>query len=260
MTKLGVWKTAGAVLVLWAAPTGASAQTFHTLIELVPANGINPSDTLIQGVDGNVYGTMPQGGSGLSCCGTVVQIQPSGKLLNVDFKKSGATDPNASLVLAIDGYFYGTTENGGAHDDGTVFKVSPQGKITTVYSFCAQVNCTDGANPLTSLVQGRDGSFYGTTISGGVTCSDGNPGGCGTVFRLTPHGVLTTLHMFTGPEGSTPLGGLVQGHDGSLYGTTVWGGTEQLLPRIFWLRHSLRDDSKRSTGHAIQFLFSAQLH
>jgi len=113
---------------------------------------------------------------------------------------------------------------------GTVFKLTPGGTLTTLYSFCSQPNCTDGAIPLAGLVQGADGSFYGMTWAGGdyTVCSGW---GCGTVFKITPSGTLTTLHTFCSQGGGSctdgyePRGVLVQDVDGSLYGTTSLGGT-----------------------------------
>src|SRR5580700_3288964 len=143
----------------------------------------------------------------------------------------GANPYNVSLVQGLDGNFYGTTFYGGTdvYDGGaggTVFKITPDGTLTTVYSFCAQPNCADGQGPFAGLVLGRDGNFYGTTRNGGTTnsanCVEGE---CGTVFKITPDGVLTTLHSFTGGnDGSAPLSALIQGTDGNFYGTTSTGG------------------------------------
>src|SRR2546422_11221230 len=91
--------------------------------------------------------------------------------------------------------------------------------LTTLHSF----DGTDGASPIGGLVQATDGNFYGTTLQGGDTsCSP--PYGCGTVFKITPGGTLTTLHSFHLTDGADPWGGLVQATDGSFYGTTVSGG------------------------------------
>ncbi|HEY6272466.1 MAG TPA: choice-of-anchor tandem repeat GloVer-containing protein [Terriglobales bacterium] len=104
-----------------------------------------------------------------------------------------------------------------------VFKITPAGALTTLYSFCAQAGCADGTGP-GALIQGADGNFYGTTtFSASNTCVNG----CGTVFKITPTGVLTTLYQFTAPGGygADPLAGLVQGTDGNFYGTTGSGGS-----------------------------------
>src|ERR1039458_2521717 len=105
----------------------------------------------------------------------------------------------AELVQGTDGNFYGTTHNGGTSGDGTVFKITPNGTLTTLHSF--QGYPTDGSLPNTGLVQGTDGSFYGTTSKDGVN------GGYGTVFKITPAGMLITLHTFNGTEGSDVIAG-----------------------------------------------------
>jgi uncharacterized repeat protein (TIGR03803 family) len=137
------------------------------------------------------------------------------------------------IILATDGNFYGTTEAGGANGFGSVFKITPGGTLTTLYSFCAETNCIDGNGPTAALVQASDGNLYGTTYYGGSNCVFGNlaVSGCGTVFRITTSGQLTTLYNFcqTGDgstcyDGSEPYSSLIQGSDGNLYGTTVYGG------------------------------------
>jgi uncharacterized repeat protein (TIGR03803 family) len=144
--------------------------------------------------------------------------------------KSDCTDggyPVAGLAQATDGNFYGTTSGGGAYNAGTVFKITPGGALTTLYSFCSKSDCTDGGNPQAGLVQGTDGDLYGTTYGGGSGPNDG-----GTVFKMTPEGVLTTLHSFDGPEGANPQAGLVQATDGNFYGTT-WSGGANKCPEGF---------------------------
>jgi uncharacterized repeat protein (TIGR03803 family) len=121
-----------------------------------------------------------------------------------------------SLVQGTNGDLYGTTQYGGANDQGTVFEITPSGTLRTLYSFCAQTNCADGGYPSAGLVLGTDGSFYGTT--------SGSGGNCGTVFRMTSGGALTTLHRFDCTDGSGPQCALVQATDGNFYGTTYYGG------------------------------------
>ena len=109
---------------------------------------------------------------------------------------------------------------------GTVFKITSAGKLTTIYNFCNLQNCSDGTTPYGALAQGRDGNFYGTTYSGGDNSSC--PGNCGTVFKITSGGKLTTLYSFcpqTGcSDGFGPWAGLSLGSDGNFYGTTGYGG------------------------------------
>jgi uncharacterized repeat protein (TIGR03803 family) len=136
--------------------------------------------------------------------------------------QSGCTDgqyPYAGLVQGSDGNFYGTTYEGGTNGDGTVFKITPSGTLTTLCSFCSGSGCTEGRFPEAGLVQGSDGNFYGTTYEGGTNAF-------GTVFKITPSGTLTTLYSFCEDcaSGNLPMAGLVQGSDGNFYGTTVFGG------------------------------------
>ncbi len=124
-----------------------------------------------------------------------------------------STNSPAGLVQGHDGNFYGTTPR--SYTDGTVFKITPSGTLTTLHTF----DGTDGNNPQAGLVLGTDGNFYGTTYSGGTSSNCGY--GCGTVFKMTPSGSLTTLHSFSGTDGYNVQAGLVEGSDGNFYGTTV---------------------------------------
>jgi uncharacterized repeat protein (TIGR03803 family) len=195
---------------------------------------------LVQASDGNFYGTTEQSGShcGSFGCGAVFEITPEGVLTGIySFcslsKCADGKYPEAGVVQANDRNFYGTTLFGGPKNSncsygcGTVFKISPAGKLTTLYSFCAQTNCADGAFPASRLVQAADGSFYGTTSQGGLTSSSCQYLGCGTVFKITPAGKLTTLYSFCSQancaDGLGP-GGLLQATDGNFYGTSL-GGT-----------------------------------
>jgi uncharacterized repeat protein (TIGR03803 family) len=114
----------------------------------------------------------------------------------------------------------------GEYPTGTIFKIDQDGKLTTVYEFCSQPNCADGSEPIGALIQATDGNFYGATIGGGdSTCNSGNGGGCGTVFELNHlDGTLTTLHTFEDTDGSNPAGSFLQATNGTLYGTTLFGG------------------------------------
>ena len=125
---------------------------------------------------------------------------------------------SAGLVQGSDGYFYGTTVQGGTNNLGTVFKINTNGALSSLYSF---TGTNDGKNPTAGLVQGSDGCFYGTTSSGGTN-------NYGTVFKINTNGALTSLYSFTGGnDGGTPYyAGLVQGSDGSFYGTTLYGGVQ----------------------------------
>jgi uncharacterized repeat protein (TIGR03803 family) len=135
-----------------------------------------------------------------------------------NFGGSDGTNPFAGLVQGFDGNFYGTTYYGGANNSGTVFKIAPAGKLITLYRFCAQSGCADGAHPAASLVQASNGDFYGTTLAGGANDD-------GTVFKITTLGTLTTLHSFDGSdEGLNPTAGLILATNGNFYGATEYGG------------------------------------
>src|SRR5271165_1356831 len=192
-------------------------------------DGGNPYAGLVQGRDGNFYGTtFERGANGY---GTVFKITPAGTLTTLySFcAQTNCVDgsiPYAGLVQASDGNFYGTTTQGaGAYGNGgTVFKITPGGTLTSLYSFCSQPNCTDGDDPIAGLVQASDGNFYGTTQQGGGTDCANNYDHCGTVFKITPAGELTTLYRFDGSDGKWPIAGLVQATDGNFYGATYTGG------------------------------------
>jgi uncharacterized repeat protein (TIGR03803 family) len=173
--------------------------------------GSVPDAALIQGTDGNLYGSTLYGGS--YGYGTIFRITPAGRFTTLhNMSPSGGTWPSA-LVEAANGNFFGTTASGGAYGGGTVFQMTRSGAVKTVYSFCGQPKCADGASPYGRLVAATDGNLYGTTTYG-----------TGTIFRVALNGSLTTLHTFAVTDGENPYNGLVQATDGSFYGTTSSGG------------------------------------
>jgi uncharacterized repeat protein (TIGR03803 family) len=216
------------ILLTAATAIALQAQTFRTIHSFDVTDGYNSQSPLIQATDGNLYGTTPVGGAlGESGLGTIFKMTPAGELTTLyNFcSQSRCTDgsyPYAALIQATDGNFYGTTHEGGTKGYGTVFKVTLDGALTTIYSFCSKGACPDGALPQGGLVQAANGNFYGTTqynspIKGG-----------GTVFEITPSGALKTLYTFCSesgcPDGQLP-GSLIQARDGNFYGTTLYGGT-----------------------------------
>jgi len=198
-----------------------------------PSEGAFPIGKLIQGIDGNLYGTTFHGGANDQ--GTIFRISITGTLTTLySFDGSDGLQPYAGLVQNTDGDFYGTTELGGVTPDclnscGTIFRITPKGKLRTLYTFCAQGGCADGSVPLGGLVFDSEGNIYGTTSSGGAGvqfCPF--EGGCGTLFRFSSQGILTTLYSFCSQDncvdGSNPVAGPIYSTDGNLYGTTQLGG------------------------------------
>jgi uncharacterized repeat protein (TIGR03803 family) len=219
-TRTGTLAIAGQMLTV---TQSASPETILHSFGNSPIDGVSPSVGLVQGSDGNFYGTIWQGET--DDYGTVFRISPSGSYTILYYFGSQPNDgvyPEAGLVQGSDGNFYGTTYDGGTDGDGTVFRISPSGSYTSLYSFAGPPN--DGDEPVAGLVQASDGNFYGTTEFGGT--STNCPSGCGTVFRISPSGDETILYSFgsSPTDGAQPLAGLVQGSDGNLYGTTQYGG------------------------------------
>ena len=224
------------VIILLTFAGQAGAATLTTLNNFTgTADGGQPFAGLVQGSDGNFYGTTAFGGftnlnSG-SGFGTVFQITPTGTLTTL-FQFTGVDDggsPAVELIQGNNGRFYGTTTAGGLTNlnggsgFGTVYQITSAGTLTTLHSFTGGV---DGQSA-SELVQGSDGNFYGTASAGGNT-NLSNGLGYGTVFQITPAGTLTTLYQFGGADGRSPVGGLVQGSDGFFYGTTGYGGVTNL--------------------------------
>jgi len=192
--------------------------------------GSEPQAGVIQARDGNFYGTTLWGGRSPSCpwtlgCGTVFRMTPRGAVTQLHvFGTSDGYSLYAGLVEANDGNLYGVATQGGAHGKGTVFRITPAGAFAVLHSFSgpatlgepAQPGDIDGAYPYARLIQAADGSLYGTTFYGGANR-------VGTVFRISLHGAVTTMHSFGPADGALPQSGVVQASDGNFYGATTAG-------------------------------------
>ncbi len=193
------------------------------------------ANSLVEDGAGGFFGTTLEAGS--HQFGGAFHLAANGKLTtlyNFCDSQPGCIDAYSNtgepqpLIRAADGSVYGITTTGGQYyylcspgGCGTVFKITPQGQFSVVYSFCSLSDCADGGSPAW-LIQGSDGNFYGTTSLGGSEATGG-----GTVFQLTASGVVTPLHSFSGAKGNTsgyaPYD-LIQGSNGALYGITFFGG------------------------------------
>jgi uncharacterized repeat protein (TIGR03803 family) len=206
------------------APSGALTTLYSFCSQSGCPDGWLPNTGLIQATNGDFYGTT-YGGGAYGYGGTVFKITPTGALTTLYLFCSqplcaDGENSTAGLIQATNGDCYGTTYEGGAYGVGTVFKITPSGDLTTLYSFCSKSGCADGEEPRAGLVQATDGNLYGTTYGGGS--------GYGTVFKITPSGILTTLYSFCAQsgcaDGTNPGAGLVQDTSGAFYGTTQTGG------------------------------------
>jgi uncharacterized repeat protein (TIGR03803 family) len=179
-------------------------------------DGAAPVGSLAQGPDGALYGMSAGGTNG---CGNIFRVTTAGQLsvLRAFKMDNNGYGPVGALALGSDGNFYGLTEYSKLSVYtfcGSVFRISPSGTFLSLYT----LNYMDGTYPHAGLIQASDGNFYGTT------CHD-NVAGNGTVFRVTPAGVVTTLLTFDGFDtGANPEAALVEGPDGNLYGATTTGG------------------------------------
>ena len=196
--------------------------TLSTLHRFDRAHGANPIAPLVEGTDGNFYGTTQAGGSPhckgtnrVGGCGVIFKITPSGDLTVLQYLDgTHGWWPSSPLAQSADGDFYGTTNQGGSNNFGVVFKITPDGNLTVLHNF----NRTDGANPSGRLVQAKDGNFYGTTWDGGSS-------GYGTLFRITPDGSkFSVLYNFDETTGIAPVS-ILQHTNGILYGETNSGGS-----------------------------------
>lgn len=222
------------------------AQVFTTLFEFDgTTNGGGPSNgPLVQGLDGDLYGNTVAGAY-TNPNPTAYKITSSGALTTIHVFSGTDGGLPEGLVQATNGKLYGATNVGGGFHKGclqsgcgTVYAITSSGTLTTLHSF----DSTDGNEPFDPLVQAADGNLYGTTAYGGVSaippCKSNDYAGCGTVFKITPAGTLTTLHVFClqqgCPDGHYPQAPLLQASNGLFYGTTVDGGSGQCTISGHW--------------------------
>ncbi|MGA3091414.1 MAG: choice-of-anchor tandem repeat GloVer-containing protein [Terriglobales bacterium] len=228
VTKLGgvnnnCFGTCGSVFKMTAAGKLTTLYSFCSVYQSgICTDGAEPVNALVQGSDGNLYGTTSIGGTdGVNDgYGTIFKITLAGALTTI-YSFPGYTQSSSALVEGADGNFYGTTSTGGSGTygaEGTFFTVTSGGALKTLYSFCNLLSCADGSLPQ-NIYLATDGNFYGITESGGATNE-------GTIFQITPGGTLATLHSFDGADGFGPgfAGTLMQDTNGTLYGTMQSGG------------------------------------
>jgi len=165
---------------------------------------------LIQASDGNFYGVTQHGAGSNQLSGTLYRITPSGQFTLL-FTFAPGIDLADAFVEANDGFLYGTAFDGGATNNGILFRISKTGSgFQVVHSFCSEANCADGGFP-DALILGHDGNLDGSAMFGGdASCA------CGTIFRVTPPGTFSTLHVFQSSGGGAPAS-LIQGSDGTFF-------------------------------------------
>jgi uncharacterized repeat protein (TIGR03803 family) len=196
-------------LGIWLLGSPAFGQVVTDIVNFHQGNGSFPNGILVQGRNGNFYGTTALGGTGNF--GTVFEMTTQGKLLTLhNFTYYDGYLP-IGMILGKDGNFYGVATAGGPNGYGTIFKMTPTGAFTLLYTFSTHLN--DGPGTPNNLVQGTDGNFYGTTQLGGVY-------GYGTAFRITPEGFFTIIYSFTDVSVVEPKS-LILGTDGNFYGVSL---------------------------------------
>lgn len=196
-------------------------------------DGAHPQAPLVYGPDGNLYGLSAEGGPNLT--GTVFKLTPDGQFsilylfsaLSTGGRNADGANPRGALMLSKNGHFYGITTGGGQYGSGTVFRLDLDGTLTTLHHFTGVIglDSSEGAYPVSGLVEGDDGCFYGATQYGGL-------GGSGSLYRITPEGIVTTLHSFApyteglpNDDGAWPQSRMVIGPDGGFYGSAQFGGS-----------------------------------
>lgn len=224
------------------------------LVNFNDTDGQDPNSLTLYN-DGSLFGTAAGGGNG---SGTVFKASTNGTFAwTISLNGNNGISPSAALTVGADGNLFGTTKNGGDDSFGTIFKITTNGILTTLFSFSFDTN---GAYPSAALLLGNDGNFYGTSTEGGNLNLNGGYG-YGTVFKITTNGVLTTLASFAGTNGSDPQAALTLDGNGNIYGTTASGGTNGngtifrlLLPAVITVQPQ---NQTNYAGTTVTFLVSA---
>ncbi len=191
-----------------AAPSQLVLQRVYTGAQGYPT--VAPFSSLVQGIDGNFYGTIPASTYTPNPYGAVFRLTPRGVFTVIaSFLGSGGKDPEGPLVLGTDGNLYGTAMTGGAYGVGTLFKVTTNGTVQLLHSFTG----ADAANPQCALLQASDGFLYGVTMLRSTNLA--------TVYRASTSGAITVLTNLSPSSYAIPNDGLVEGADGWFYGTTA---------------------------------------
>jgi uncharacterized repeat protein (TIGR03803 family) len=202
----------------------ATAQTY-TVLHTYPigagaTSGIGAPAFMTQGRDGNLYTTISNNGTQNK--GSVFQMTTGGAVTTIyDFCSATAcadgAGPMGGVTLGFDGNFYGTTQGGGTHSSGTVFKLTSLGQLSTLWSFA---NGNDNGVPNYPPLQSQDGNHYGITSYVYV-------GQNGATYKLSLSNVFSVLSDFNYTNGAGP-NLPTQGTDGNFYGTTTGGGSKGL--------------------------------
>jgi uncharacterized repeat protein (TIGR03803 family) len=234
VTQTGGAHAAGSIFSLTLSGTLATVYSFCSQANC--ADGQQPAAGVIEGADGNLYGTTRLGGA--NNAGVIFRLTRSGvfSTLYSFCSQANCADgqwPHAALLQDSSGNLYGTAQYGGVNSAGTLFQLTPAGNLNVLHAFCSVAGCADGALPAGALLQAANGTAYGTTAG---------KGNGGTIFQITPSGTFTTLHVFCTaancPDGKSPAGRLVQAADGNLYGTTQYGGANSSQGTVFQLTPS----------------------
>jgi uncharacterized repeat protein (TIGR03803 family) len=217
-------------------PLLASAQTYtySTLVNFPPVSNKGPADViapLIIDSAGNLYGASLEGGAHDSCCGgdgMVFKVSAKGVFTPLHYFNAAAGDGAQALANVVRdsaGNLYGTTEFGGTHSGGTVFKLSPSGEETILHSFTGG---TDGNFPFNAVTLDGKGNIYGYVF----LFQDGDQTGNGKIYKIAKDGTFSIAYDFStgfGANGADPVGSMILGRDGNFYGVTHAGGSNTVI-------------------------------